>query len=570
MTKPIRALIVVRLSRQVDESTSAERQIRECSDLCERLGWEVIGIAEDLNVSAGATTPFQRPELRQWIGDGLDDPGQSHEIDAVVFWRLDRLVRSMIQLADVMKWAERYGVVLKSATEPHFDMSTQMGKIIASLVASFAEMELEAIRERITADQQHRIQSGNFRGSLAPWGYRPVHDPDKGTILVQDPDQVRQIQLVVDKVFEGVPLQRIADQLNQAGELTPRDRNHQAQGRNPKGYKWNGGRLKLSLESKTLLGYIVARDRLTDKSGKPKKDSKGRNIYGDPYVVTEDDGTPKVRAEPILTRATFDKLQAELTSRENQSHVTSRSNSLLLGVLHCGFCGNVAYRLRGSKGRKLQYRCRTKQDGGDCSSPTATVDLEWIDSTCEEWILGLMGDARRRVRIWDEGEDHSGEILELETRLKDLIPLLGTRAYKPGTRPYELLQDQIEKVSARLDQLQSKGIKPSGWIWKNTDERFSDWWDSSSVEEKNTYLQAAGIRIEYRHRADRKRGDRPDLNIIVEDVNAVSRDFGGSQIVKNLQTVLKNMPARHNLVIQDGKAELMVRDSISDQEEASK
>lgn len=559
MAKKLRALVVIRLSRQVEESTSAERQLEECQRLCDQMGWEVVGVAEDLNVSAGSTTPFERPQLREWIGNGKDDPGRPHEFDVLVFWRLDRLVRSMLQLAEIMQWADKYGIILKSATEPHFDMSTQMGKIIVSLVASFAEMELEAIRERVTADQHHRIRSGNYRGAVPSWGYMAVNDPERGKILEQDPVQVRQINWVVEQVLEGVPLRRIADELTKAGEPTSRDRHAILMGREPKGYQWRAHKMKGQLMSKAMLGYIITRDPKRDAQGRPKKDKNGRVIYGEPYVITNDDGSPKLRAEPILSRDTYERVYKELESRENQSHVTVRSKSLLLGVLHCGYCGNVAYRMRGSDERKLQYRCRTKQERGHCENPVGTVELEYVDNLVEEHMLGLMGDSHRMVKEWYEGEDHSEEIVELEARLEEIIPLLGTGAFKAGTKQYDLLQKQITTVSERLEELSELEEEPSGWTWVSTGEKFSDWWKNASVEEKNAHLRSVGVRVEYRHYLPRKRGQPPHINFIVENLGAFSGAFEDSEIMKNLDETMSNMPAGHNLEIENGRAVIRKR-----------
>lgn len=560
MAKKLRALIVIRLSRQVEESTSAERQLEECARLCEQMGWEVVGVAEDLNVSAGSTTPFQRPELSKWIGDGKGDPGRPHEFDVLVFWRLDRLVRSMVQLADVMRWADEYDILLKSATEAHFDMSSQVGKIVASLVASFAEMELEAIRERIKADQHHRIRSGNYRGAVPAWGYMATDDPVRGKILVPDPEQVRQIEWATEQVLAGKPTQRVADEMNEAGELTPRDRHNVLMGRKPKGYKWRGNRLKDFLTSKTMLGYIVARDALTDDQGRPKKDTKGVTLYGEPYIITNDDGTPKLRAEPIMTREIYERISGALKERENQSHVTKRSNSLLLGVLHCGYCGAVAYRMAQAKGRRVRYRCRTRQfRDGQCPNPVATVDLEWVDGLVEEMVLDLMRDSYRREKIWHEGEDHSDEAIELEARLEELIPLLGTGPYKAGSRQYELLQGQITTVSERLEELDKAEIRPPSWTWADTDELFSDWWAGATVQEKNAYLRTAGVRVEYKNDLPRKRGDNPHINFIIEDVGAFHKDYGESDAIKNVKRLLEEVPAGHTVHLKNGSVVLEER-----------
>jgi hypothetical protein len=69
----VRAVIVVRLSRVTDATTSPERQLKTCRDLCRQRGYEVMGIAEDLDVSAGSTSPFDRPQLGDWLTNRLGE-----------------------------------------------------------------------------------------------------------------------------------------------------------------------------------------------------------------------------------------------------------------------------------------------------------------------------------------------------------------------------------------------------------------------------------------------------------------------------------------------------------------
>lgn len=301
-------------------------------------------------------------------------------------------------------------------------------------------------------------------------------------------------------------------------------------------------------------------DPVLDANGNHRRDHNGALMYSEPYSITNDDGTPKLRAEPVVSRDVFEKVGARLRERANKSHVSQRSKSLLLGVLHCGYCGNVAYRMRGGKGRKLQYRCRTKQEGGKCDNPTATVELEWVDNQVESFVLGMMGDAHRRIRVWREAEDYPGEAVALEARLGELIPLLGTGVFREGTKQYELLLGQIEAAADRLEEIEELDTEESGWEWKTTPEKFSDWWESADVQERNLYLQAAGLRVEYRHFLPRKLGDRPKINLIVEDMSVFSQDFDGSQVVENLHAIGREIPKGHNLVLKNGEATLERRE----------
>ena len=102
----MRALIVVRLSRVTDATTSPERQLAACQELCQARGYDVVGVAEDLDVSAGKTSPFDRPQLGRW----LRDPAQ---YDVIVFFRVDRIVRRLFDLADLIRWARQHGVTLE-------------------------------------------------------------------------------------------------------------------------------------------------------------------------------------------------------------------------------------------------------------------------------------------------------------------------------------------------------------------------------------------------------------------------------------------------------------------------
>ena len=113
-----RALIVIRLSRVTDATTSPERPLDACRELCEQRGYEVVGVAEDLDVSAGATTPFNRPKLGPWLAN------RHNEFDVLVMYRMDRLVRRLLDLADVIR--RRGTIYLLGREDPYASASPLM------------------------------------------------------------------------------------------------------------------------------------------------------------------------------------------------------------------------------------------------------------------------------------------------------------------------------------------------------------------------------------------------------------------------------------------------------------
>src|SRR5699024_473548 len=133
-------------------------------------------------------------------------------------------------------------------------------------------------------------------------------------------------------------------------------------------------------------------------------------------------------------------------------------------------CGSTCYRMKGGPGRQPTYRCRSIQEGDPCGPPTAHANLSHVDSQVESQLLQLLGDSDRMVRVWDKGEDHASEIVELQARLGELVPQMGAGPYKAGSEAHRLLSEQITLTSDRLEELERMGVRPSGWKWVPTGE----------------------------------------------------------------------------------------------------
>jgi site-specific DNA recombinase len=504
-----RALIVVRLSRVTDATTSPERQLETCRELCKQRGYEVVGVAEDLDVSAGSTSPFDRPQLGDWLTNRLG------EFDVLVVYRMDRIVRRLLDLADLIRWGQDHAVSLVSATEAFLDLTAPFGDIIAMLVAKVAEMELAAISERNASAARYNIKAGKYRGGIPPWGYLP-DDSTGEWRLVQDKEQVVVIQEVVKRALAGEPLRAIAHDLTTRAVLTPKDRFAQSQRREVKGYEWHSSGLKRSLTSPTLLGYAVAREPLTDAQGRLQRDSKGRKIFGPEAVVRNDDGSPVVRADPILSREVFDRLGVELADRENRKEPTKRSSGLLLQIVRCGVCGRPAYRLKGGPGRSPRYRCASAQYKESCGNKS--IPLAYADDAVESILLGMLRESERLERVWDSGSDHSVELAEIDATLEDLVSLLGSGDFRAGTPQRIKLSQRISQLAARQAELSRETVKPAGWTWEPTGEKFGDWWARQDITARNVWLRSMHVRLDFW--ADRINLDLGDLFGLTEQMNA--------------------------------------------------
>lgn len=486
-----RALIVTRLSRVTDATTSPERQLAICRELIAQRGYNEIGVAEDLDVS-GAVDPFdrkKRPQMSNWLHE------RSDEFDVLISYRVDRFTRSLRHLQELVYWCDDHGKTLVSATEPHFDTTTPFAGVVIALMGTVAQMELEAISERNASAAQHNIKAGRYRGSQPPWGYRP-EKIDGVWRLVQDGEQVQIIHEVSRRVLDGEPLQRIAHDLTRRDVLTPKDHTLKRQGKPTKGTTWNVTPLKRSLLSEAMLG------RVTDAKGKP---------------IRGDDGSPIVRAEPILTRELFERLRVELDSRSKRGEPAERSSSLLLRVLHCGICRKPAYKFNGgSHSQYPRYRCKSMTQAVKCGNKTIRADE--IDTLVDRAIVTLLGESERLERVWDSGSDNSAELEEINAELVEVTGFIGTPAFRTGTPQYDALMARVEMLVARQEKLSADEVKPAGWTWRTTGERFGDWWERQDVTARNVWLRTMNVRAEFGREGISL--DLGDLGTLTQQLNA--------------------------------------------------
>ena len=523
---------------------------------------EVVGIAEDLDVSAGSTSPFDRPQLGDWLENRLG------EFDVLVFFRVDRIVRRLFDLADLIRWSQQHSVTLVSATESHFDLSTRMGNVLAMLVASIAEMELEAISERNSSAFRHNFKAGKYRGGIPPWGYLP-DDSTGEWRLVQDKEQVDVIHEVVRRVLDGEPLRSVAHDLTKRAVLTPRDRFAQAQGRDVKGYEWHSAGLKRSLTSPTLLGQVVTREPLMDAQGRVLRTSTGKKQFGPETIVRNADGSPVVRADPILAREVFDRLGVELADRENRKEPTKRSTGLLLQIVHCGVCGRPAYRLKGGPGRSPRYRCASAQYKESCGNKSIPTD--YADEGVESILLGMLGESERLERVWDSGSDNSAELASVNDELVDLTSQLGKGVFRVGTPQRAQLDQRIAALDARQRELSAEAVKPAGWTWRPTGEKFADWWDRQGTTARNIWLRSMNVRMDFWRSTgtDGKVVNR--VNLDIGDLETLTKQLDGSGPVAEWQEVFAVMSANdiQGITIGTDGTIAITPKGLSDQEEAA-
>lgn len=140
---------------QATEGYSIASQSESNKKFIESQNWELIDRYVDDGYSA---KNLNRPEMQRLIEDA-----QAKKFDVVVFYKLDRLVRSVSDLDKLLKIFDANNIAIRSVTEP-FDTTTAMGRFLIILVAAIAQWERETISERVSLNILQKTKSGEWKG----------------------------------------------------------------------------------------------------------------------------------------------------------------------------------------------------------------------------------------------------------------------------------------------------------------------------------------------------------------------------------------------------------------------
>jgi site-specific DNA recombinase len=518
--RPQRALIVVRLSRVTDATTSPERQREACERLCRERGWTVAGVAEDLDVS-GSIDPLEREGIGPWLRDRLP------EFDVIVSSKLDRLGRNARQILNLAYSLKDHGKSLVTG-DLGIDIVSTVGQMILFVLATAAQLEWEAISERNTNAAQFNIREGRYRGGVVPAGYRKVKRNGTGWELEPDDGEdglAPVIRSIVARLLSGERISRIVRDLNDRGVPTAKDRQAVLNGREPKGTEWSVSNLTRILQSPSLIGQVTVR---------PSEVVNGKKVYGEEQVLYGDDGMPVVRAEPLISEADYRSVQRIFAERKEETPKLKRAEqpTLLLQVLFCG-CGKPMWRLKGGATRKVKladgtiktvdrnqvhrYRCASyTRVGKGCGN--ASVPIPEIDGEFTQLLLGLLGDRPHVVKVFQPGTDHTTELAEIDARLESLSEAV-TR-FPAGSPALNNLLTQVDTLSARRVELASLPVKSAGYRYEPTGQTFREFWESLDITERNDWLRANDIQVIYTKRTGRGKQPRK-LDFVLGDVPAL-------------------------------------------------
>ena len=399
---------------QSEKGHSIPEQRDKLEKYCDVYGWKDFVHYTDAGYTGAKT---DRPALNRLI----DDIKQG-KVDKVLVYKLDRLSRSQKDtlwlIEDVML---SNGCDFVSISE-NFDTSTPLGRAMIGILAVFAQLEREQIKERMSMGKEGRAKEGKFRGG----GFVPIgYDYVDGELKINEYEAM-QIREIHDLFQSGMPVKAIARLFKEKGYTH-------------KYGIWQEIRIKRLLMSDLYIGNI--------------------HYHGESL---------KGNHEPIIDEETFNKSLEICKSLDYSKNKNKGRVSYLGGLLYCSKCG-AKYGASTCKWKGKEYRyyiCHSKRKTNlamikdpNCKNKT------WYRDELDQLIFDEIGKLALDPSFVHETkakDDNTGkiktlkkEIAKIEKQKSRFMDLYGLGSFTPEEIQSKIvpLNNQQQKIEDEIASL---------------------------------------------------------------------------------------------------------------------
>mgnify|MGYP002543412675 CR=1 FL=1 len=452
-----RAALYIRVStlEQAQEGYSVGEQRERLIAYCKAQDW----LIADIYVDGGYTgSNLNRPGIQKLIGE-------TEKFDVVLVYKLDRLSRSQRDTLYLIEEIFRPNNVDFVSMQESFDTSSPFGKAMIGLLAVFAQLEREQIKERTWMGRVARAKTGlHHGGGNIPIGY----DYSDGKLIV-NPYEAEQVRKIYEWYLAGASLKAITDKLQDAG-YTNRYSSYNS---------WTS--VRNILENETYIGRLHFGDVVVDHAH-----------------------------EAIITEEQFNAAQILRGKRKEQfgSHAF-QSKHVLTGLLFCGHCGGRYY-LRNT-GKYSYYACysRTKQMKNMIKDPNCQNKI-WraqdLEPIIEEKIIALLHNPKLAEELSASRRKAPAPVsknTEIEKRIRDIDRQISKlmELYQQDDIPPELLGERINRLYGEKTALENtlapvveQNTMPLDLVSELIEDA-TEIWDFADEGQKRRILQSLVSRI---------------------------------------------------------------------------
>jgi len=369
-----------------------------------------------------------------------------NRFDILLVFMFDRLGRREDETPFVVQWFVSKGVEVWSVNEGQQKFEGQADRLINYIRYWQSQGESEKTGIRVREKHTQMIKEGKRTGGVAPYGYKliPTNETNhKGVLLhnmVIDDEESKVVKLIFRLATEqGFGGYRIAKELNNRG-IPSR-----------KGGQWGLAVVNYMFRNPIYKGYIAY--------SKTHYKGEGGRRNPDEWLVS----TVKNPDWAIIEESVWDKAKEIRTSRTPKKFLTenidykgkhypnqTKSNLLLIGMIHCGECGSSmstaesvsTWKLKNGethKSSKPVYKCNSKCEGMTCSGKHF-YDKELIENTVLKQVylyLNELGEMdltdKNKLRHINDTKTEQSEIASAEKKIQSLKD------------KYKILKDEVVK-----------------------------------------------------------------------------------------------------------------------------
>ena len=454
-----RAAVYIRVStqEQAQEGYSVGEQKERLIAYCKAQDW----LIADIYVDGGYTgSNLNRPGIQKLMAE-------TDKFDVVLVYKLDRLSRSQRDTLYLIEEIFLPNNVDFVSMQESFDTSSPFGKAMIGLLAVFAQLEREQIKERTKMGRIARAKAGLYHGGgYIPIGYDYDHDAGK---LVINPYEAEQVRKIFEWYLSGGSLKSITDRLQDEGFT------------NKYGSYSSWSSVRYILENETYLGRIHFGDVLVEHAH-----------------------------EAIVSEEQFNAVQVLRGKRREQYGATAfQSKHWLTGLIFCGNCGGRYY-LRNS-GKYSYYACysRTKQIKSMVKDPNCK-NKNWkgpeLEANIDARIRELLHSPEMAADIAAHKPQAAAPVAEnssVEKRIREIDKQISKlmSLYQNDEIPTELLGEQISRLYNEKTTLQAAVtpvVEPTAMPFDLVQELIADAaqiWDFADEAQRRRIAQSLISRI---------------------------------------------------------------------------
>jgi DNA invertase Pin-like site-specific DNA recombinase len=322
---------LARVSSREQEREGFSLEVQE--DAIKRYATQAGGeIAKLFRIAETASKGDERKTFRELVAYAKKNAAF---LDGLLFYKVDRAARNLFDYVELERLESEYDLPFISVSQPteNTPAGRMMRRTLANMASFYTEQQSVDVREGLS----RRVQEGWFV-SRGPYGYRNVRKEGRGLIEI-DPQAAANVKRIFHLyAYENLTLDGLVERINAEGLVF---RSSQP--------KFPRSTVHAILKDRAYIGEIL---------------HKGEWYPG--------------KHEPLIDRATWDRVQALLGGHVYQSHAITYAGDLI----QCAHCGHP---ITGEKVRKktktserfyTYYRCTYYTKPGHPRIRVTEADLD--------------------------------------------------------------------------------------------------------------------------------------------------------------------------------------------------